>query len=117
MHPDRIAMEGPERALTYAQLSRGGDRGGAALRALGGRLAASGVALELPPGEDYVIALHGCMLAGVAAVPVDLRLLEDERARRRARARRRRLRAAGARRAAPDAVDRRGPTTDRSRWR
>ncbi|MFZ0385789.1 MAG: AMP-binding protein, partial [Solirubrobacteraceae bacterium] len=44
------------------------------------------VALELAPGEDYVIALHACILAGAAAIPVDLRLSEPERAARRSRA-------------------------------
>jgi o-succinylbenzoate---CoA ligase len=86
MHPDRTALEGPERTLTYAQLSREATEAAAALRALGADQDGRTAALELPPGEDYVIALHGCILAGVAAVPVDLRLTEDERARRRARA-------------------------------
>jgi O-succinylbenzoic acid--CoA ligase len=86
MHPDRIALEGPERTLTYRQLSREAVEAAAALRALGADQGGRTAALELPPGEEYVIALHGCILAGVAAVPVDLRLSEDERARRRARA-------------------------------
>ena len=86
MHPDRIAVEGPERALTYAELSREAIEAAAALRALGADQDGRTAALELPPGEEYVIALHGCILAGVAAVPVDLRLSEDERASRRARA-------------------------------
>ena len=34
------------------------------------------VALALPAGEDFVIALHACLLSGAAAVPVDLRLSE-----------------------------------------
>jgi o-succinylbenzoate---CoA ligase len=86
MHPDRTALEGPERTLTYAQLSREAVEAAAALRALGAEQAGRTAALELPPGEEYVIALHGCLLAGVAAVPIDLRLAEDERAIRRARA-------------------------------
>jgi len=86
MHPDRTALEGPERTLTYAQLSREAIEAAAALRALGAEPAGRTAALELPPDEAYVIALHGCMLAGIAAVPVDLRLSENERASRRARA-------------------------------
>jgi o-succinylbenzoate---CoA ligase len=86
MHPERIALEGPERSLTYAELSREAIDAAAALRALGAEAGGRTAALELPPGEEYVIALHGCLLAGVAAVPIDLRLSEEERAIRRARA-------------------------------
>jgi o-succinylbenzoate---CoA ligase len=84
IHPDRIAIEGPERSLTYRQLSREALAGAGRLRALGGA-SLQRVALELGPGEDYVIALHACILAGAAAVPIDLRLSEAERAARRAR--------------------------------
>ena len=31
------------------------------------------VAIALPPGLDFAVALHACLLAGAAAVPVDLR--------------------------------------------
>ena len=81
--PDGVAIEGPERHLTYAELSQVAIRAAGALHRLGVR-AGSRVALELPPGEDFVIALHGCLLSGVAAVPIDLRLTEAERAARRA---------------------------------
>jgi O-succinylbenzoic acid--CoA ligase len=80
-HPDRIAVEGPERSLTYGELS---DAAVVAARSLQGLGVTRRVALALPPGEDFVIALHACMLAGVAAVPVDLRLGDAERARRTA---------------------------------
>jgi O-succinylbenzoic acid--CoA ligase len=81
--PDRVAVQAPERSLTYAELVgraralcrrlwrcgvRGGDR----------------VAVELPPGAEFVVALHACMLAGAAIVPIDLRLSERERTLRRA---------------------------------
>ena len=46
------------------------------------------VALALPAVEDFVVALHGCLLAGAVAVPVDLRLTDEERARRDWRGRR-----------------------------
>jgi O-succinylbenzoic acid--CoA ligase len=38
------------------------------------------VAILLPPGLDFAVALHACLLAGAAALPVDLRLGERERA-------------------------------------
>jgi O-succinylbenzoic acid--CoA ligase len=41
------------------------------------------VALALPT-EELVVALHGCLLAGAVAVPVDLRLRPSERAQRTA---------------------------------
>jgi O-succinylbenzoic acid--CoA ligase len=85
MRPDRIAIEGPERALTYAQLSAAAIAGARRLGEIGGG-SLRRVALELAPGEDYVVALHACILAGAAAVPVDLRLSEPERAARRSRA-------------------------------
>jgi O-succinylbenzoic acid--CoA ligase len=83
-HPDRVAVEGPERALTYAELSRAATGAAGALERLadGGRR----VALAMPPGEAYAIALHGCLLAGLAAVPIDLRLSPAERAVREAAA-------------------------------
>jgi o-succinylbenzoate---CoA ligase len=57
-------------ALTYAQLD---DRVRHAAGALG---AAPGerVAIALPPGPEFAIALHACLIAGATAVPVDLRL-------------------------------------------
>ena len=76
-HPDRIAIEGPERSLTYTEL-----RAAAAERAASVRTRR--VALALPPGEDFVIELHACLLAGAAAVPIDLRLSPAEQAARRA---------------------------------
>jgi O-succinylbenzoic acid--CoA ligase len=78
-HPERVAIEGPERSLTYAELSEAAVGAAGAIQKLG----ATRVALELPSGPEFVIALHGCLLAGVAAVPVDLRLTEAERALRR----------------------------------
>jgi o-succinylbenzoate---CoA ligase len=77
-HPDRIAIEGPERSLTYVEL-RDAARAGA-----GSLVGAGRVAIVLPPGENFVIALHACLLGGAAAVPIDLRLSEDEQAQRMA---------------------------------
>jgi o-succinylbenzoate---CoA ligase len=80
-HPDRIAIEGPDRSLTYAELSSAAISAAGALQQRGVR-GGSRVALALPAGEDFVIALHGCLLAGAAAVPIDLRLGDDERVQR-----------------------------------
>jgi O-succinylbenzoic acid--CoA ligase len=77
-HPDRVAIEGRERSLTYAELR---DAAVAGASALAGE---TRVAIALAPGEDFVIALHACVLAGAAAVPVDLRLSKAEQAQRRA---------------------------------
>ncbi len=82
-HPDRAAIEGPERTLTYAELSRAALDATGTLRRLGAKPGAP-VALMLPSGEAFVVALHACLLAGHPVVPVDLRLGEPERAERRA---------------------------------
>ena len=66
--PGRVAVEAPEGALTYAELLERARRAGAT------------VPIEHPPGLDFAVALHGCLLAGVPAVPVDPRLGERERA-------------------------------------
>ena len=73
---DRVAIEGLERSLTYAELRDAAVAGAGALRGV------RRVAIVLPPGEDFVVALHACMLAGAAAVPIDLRLSEAEREQR-----------------------------------
>jgi O-succinylbenzoic acid--CoA ligase len=75
-HPDRIAIEGPERSFTYVELR---DAAVAGAEALGGVRRA---AIALAPGEDFVVALHACLLAGAAAVPIDLRLSLGEREER-----------------------------------
>jgi O-succinylbenzoic acid--CoA ligase len=80
-HPDRIAVKDPESSLTYAELSRAAIGAAGALAKLGAT-DGSRVALALAPGADFVIALHGCLLAGAAAVPIDLRLTDGERAAR-----------------------------------
>jgi O-succinylbenzoic acid--CoA ligase len=80
-HPDRVAIEGPERSLTYAELQAEAIGAAGALQRLGVNRGAR-VALALAPGEEFVVALHGCLLACAAAVPADLRLSESERAQR-----------------------------------
>jgi o-succinylbenzoate---CoA ligase len=78
MHPDRVAIETPAGDITYAELEA---RALSAAGALVERGVAAGerVALALPAGLEFVAALHGCMLAGAVAVPIDLRLAETER--------------------------------------
>jgi len=67
--PDRVALEDRRRAVRYRELEA---LAGAGARELGvgpgGR-----VAIALPAGIDFAVALHACMRAGVAAVPVDVR--------------------------------------------
>ncbi len=82
-YPDRIAIEGPERSLTYSELWRAAIGVAGALRRLGVR-SGERVALALGGVEDFVVAMHGCVLAGAVAVPVDLRLTEEERLARTA---------------------------------
>jgi O-succinylbenzoic acid--CoA ligase len=67
--PDRRAVND----LTYTALY---DRARAAAAGLprGAR-----VGLALPPGEDFVVALHATLLAGALVVPMDPRLTEAER--------------------------------------
>ena len=74
LRPDRTAVEAPDGSLTYvelldaarhAELDAGpGDR----------------VPIALPAGLDFVVTLHACLLRGAAAMPIDLRLSDRERA-------------------------------------
>ncbi|HEV2821322.1 MAG TPA: AMP-binding protein [Solirubrobacteraceae bacterium] len=72
-HPALITAQG---TLTYAQLLDA--VAGADLPAQRG----DHVALALPPGEAFVVALHACLLRGAVAVPIDPRLGSAQRARR-----------------------------------
>ena len=81
--PDRVAVESPERSLSYEQLRHAVIGAAAELQARGVGLG-SRVALALPAGVDFLIAFHGCLVAGAVAIPIDLRLNEAERARRMA---------------------------------
>src|SRR4051794_21195317 len=62
--PDRAAVNG----LTYAALHE------AATAVAAGLPRGARVGLALAPGEDFVVALHGALLAGATVVPIDLRL-------------------------------------------
>ncbi|MFZ0041958.1 MAG: AMP-binding protein [Solirubrobacteraceae bacterium] len=80
MHGERTALAASTGDLSYAELYRRACE-------LGGGLEERGVgpgdrvALALP-SADLVVALHGCLLIGAAAVPIDARLAAPERARR-----------------------------------
>src|SRR5829696_3269531 len=68
LRPGRIALEAPEGSLTYARLLDA-----ARIDAAPG----SRVALALPPGLDFGVALHACLLARAAALPVSAELVVD----------------------------------------
>jgi O-succinylbenzoic acid--CoA ligase len=67
--PGRTALEDRERAVTYGELEALAAAGAGEL----GIAAGARVAIALPPGIDFAIALHACLRAGAAAVPIDLR--------------------------------------------
>ncbi len=77
--PAAIAVETPRGACSYAQLHERARAGAAELEARGG-IPGERVAIALPAGLDFAVALHACLLLGAVAVPVDLRLGERERA-------------------------------------
>jgi o-succinylbenzoate---CoA ligase len=76
--PDGVALERGGEGHTYAQLLQ-------QARAEARRLAAAGVAPRerVPLGDEdrlqFAARLHGCLLHGAAAVPIDLRLSQAER--------------------------------------
>ena len=73
--PDRVAIETPARAAHLRRARGARPRGGAAPGAGPARARSTE-----PAGLDFVVALHACLLAGAAAMPVDPRLGEAERA-------------------------------------
>ena len=78
-----LAMSGGT-PVTYRELSARAAAVGGALLARGVR-PGDRVALAMP-SQPLVIALHGCLLIGAVAVPIDLRLSDAERARRQGHA-------------------------------
>jgi o-succinylbenzoate---CoA ligase len=77
-HPDRIALEAPGESVSYRELLLRAVRAAGALHMRGVRRGEP-VALVLGPGLPFVEALHGCLLLGAPAVPVDPRLAQRER--------------------------------------
>jgi O-succinylbenzoic acid--CoA ligase len=71
-------VETPEEWLSYAELLTAACAGAAELKERGARRGER-VAIALPPGADFAVALHACFLLGAVAVPVDLRLTASER--------------------------------------
>jgi o-succinylbenzoate---CoA ligase len=84
-HPNRVAIERGDLAITYGQLAQAAIIGS---RELHGRGVDSGdpVALEMDDPFDFALALHACLLRATPAVPIDLRLSEEERSVRRRQA-------------------------------
>lgn len=78
--PDRIAVEDLERALSYAQLLDAARRIGGWLHKQGVG-AGSWVGIPALPGVEFAAALHGVLLAGCVAVPIDPRWSAAERGR------------------------------------
>jgi len=66
---DRVAIETPERSLSYGELEEMAGAGAAELGVQPG----ARVAIALPPGLEFVVALHCCLRAGAVAVPLDPR--------------------------------------------
>ena len=80
-HPDTVALEVLDETLTYGELHRRVAGAAGALVAEGVR-PGDRVAISLPAGLDFAVALHACLLLRAAAVPIDLRLTPDEQAAR-----------------------------------
>ena len=78
MHPDLPAVQSPAGDLSYADLADGA-RGGAGILAEQGAGPGTRVALALPAGPTFAVALHSCMSIGAVCVPLDMRLSERER--------------------------------------
>src|SRR5829696_984426 len=77
-HADHVAVEAPDESVSYRELLLRAVRAAGALHTRGIR-GGQRVGLALEPGLPFVEALHGCLLLGAPAVPVDPRLAERER--------------------------------------
>ena len=78
LRPRRIALEADGVRWTYAELLERAH-GGAAALAGGGVARGDRVAIKAPPGAEFAVALHACLLLGAVAMPVDPRLTDSER--------------------------------------
>jgi O-succinylbenzoic acid--CoA ligase len=76
--PAAQALQTPAGSCSYGELLARA-RAGAAELAARGVAPGERVAIVLPAGLDFAYALHACLLRGAVAVPVDLRLREQER--------------------------------------
>ncbi|HWE09654.1 MAG TPA: AMP-binding protein [Solirubrobacteraceae bacterium] len=82
LRSDRLALQAPGGGVSYAGLYQRAREVAGALVQRGVR-PGDQVALALP-SEQLVVAVHGCLLIGAVAVPIDLRLRQSERAPRTA---------------------------------
>jgi o-succinylbenzoate---CoA ligase len=78
-HPDRVAVATAGEQVAYRELLLRAVRAAGALHMRGVRRGEP-VALMLEPGLPLVEALHGCLLLGAPAVPIDPRMADRERA-------------------------------------
>jgi o-succinylbenzoate---CoA ligase len=83
--PQADAIVVPGERLSWAALHDRASAGAAELAARGVG-AGDRVALMLPAGVDFAVALHACLLLRAAVLPVDLRLAGEEQAARAGRA-------------------------------
>src|SRR5688572_4716184 len=77
--PDLVALRAEDGALTYMELHTAARLAAKRLSALGIR-PGDRVGIALPARRAFVETLHGCLLLGAVAVPVDRRLKVAERA-------------------------------------
>jgi o-succinylbenzoate---CoA ligase len=77
--PAHAALVTPAGTLDYEQLHADASAGAQGLARLGAGPGAR-VGLALAAGLDFARALHACLLLGAAAVPIDPRLSDSERA-------------------------------------
>ena len=76
--PAAVALRADDGALSYAELHEAATLAARRLSALGVR-PGDRVAIALPARRAFVETLHGCLLLGAPAVPIDLRLKPAER--------------------------------------
>ncbi|HWC25442.1 MAG TPA: AMP-binding protein, partial [Solirubrobacteraceae bacterium] len=81
--PDAIALRAEDGRLTYAELLAAATLAARRLSALGVR-PGDRVAIALPARRAFAETLHGCLLLGAPAVPIDLRLTPAARRARSA---------------------------------
>src|SRR5215213_7525170 len=77
--PEAVALETPEERLTYRELLMAATRGASRL-VLRGAEPGDRVAIVLPAGRAFVVAVHACLTLRAPAMPIDPRLGERERA-------------------------------------
>ena len=77
--PERVAIVAGDEEVTYRELLLRAVRAAGALH-LRGAVRGEPVALLLEPGLPFLEVLHGCLILGAPAVPIDPRLADRERA-------------------------------------